>query len=253
MKKLIANILLALTLAFGLGAPTAAAQSGPTIHMDRAHGMGGPIRRLPVATDNLPPPSGAAISLEEARNVFAIMKAQPDITFENRWDGCWARAHAMHRRMQGMGIESQYVYARGARAGIDFLEVRLENGQIIRWSYHVAPVVNVLLDGTPTWMVIDPSLCAKPVTLDEWRSKQQGFGRPAPRLDVVSSGMATLRDGWRTPTFGMTDLAATRIMAYLRALNGQPPQDRDWVRDALSGRLPKASPMLPRGVVRPAA
>ena len=106
----------------------------------------------------------------------------PCIPFQYVRDGCYARAHQMHRI-----ITTRYRYCcekvfSFANQGNDKLAVRADKwgGCCVTWWFHVAPLirVRVRLKGHPKLslavaMVIDPGMFDKPVLLSTWLAAQQ--------------------------------------------------------------------------------
>jgi hypothetical protein len=179
-------------------------------HTARAEGV--PVwERQPVATVE-----ATRLTPDVALHVFQVMAAQPDIAFEFKADGCYARAHIMIERMSNLfHVHSRKVWAfarsfRGLRpvpaveALPDSLTVRLSGGQCIDWCYHVAPLVTVTdLRGDQIDYVIDPSLFDRPVTVGEWMACMMGGGYKAPYICVTELGEApTLPDGRQTAGTG---------------------------------------------------
>jgi hypothetical protein len=114
------------------------------------------------------------LTLHEAEELHALMAAQSDLAFSYVPDGCSARAQLMVRRMQGLGIKVGKVWA-FPRSQKDSLQVvtPLAPGGRVQWCYHVAPLVRVRHGHHDVDMVIDPSLCHGPVTVEEWARVQK--------------------------------------------------------------------------------
>src|SRR5262249_6492305 len=94
MKKLIRHVLLALAILFsGLGAGLSSAQADPGV---RTGPIGREVKTGPIRpsqtrpVSEVPASAGAPVSESKAKEIFNAMSAQVDITFENKWDGCWA-------------------------------------------------------------------------------------------------------------------------------------------------------------------
>lgn len=175
------------------------------------------VRPTPVVAVN-------EITLEKAREVFAAMAAQTDISFQYAWDGCFARSHVMIRRMQALGLEPQQAYIRENGTP---LVVKTPHATIT-WRYHVAPVLRVNVAGKSEWMVIDPSLFSDVVTVKEWAAKQKGTTRLEPRVDVVPVGRRVFADGSAIPGAGLSDSLAQKVMSYLMTLDPRYPPPNDW-------------------------
>jgi hypothetical protein len=184
----------------------------------------GPTHRLRPA----PVEAGAEITLEKAEEVFRAMASQKDIAFQYAWDGCFARSHLMIRRMQALGLRPQQAFIRANGAP---LTVETAHG-VVRWRYHVAPVLRVNVYGRSEWMVIDPSLFSSVVTLKEWVSRQRGASDAEPRVDLVPVGGRSFADGSPVPGGNLSDTLARRVMDYLLTLDPRYPPPADWYERA---------------------
>jgi hypothetical protein len=117
--------------------------------------------------------AAAAVSTSEAQHVFDVMARQKDIAFRYVLDGCYARAHLMIQRMEKMGINASKAWSFPSAGSKLKTRSSLAKGGVVTWEYHVAPTINVMVNGKATWMVIDPSMFKGPVTLAEWASAQK--------------------------------------------------------------------------------
>ncbi len=122
------------------------------------------------------PLSFTAISRDRAESMFRELVADPAIPFRFLPDGCQARAQRM----------AEILLARGVRAGKIFVKGRFELPNpfdplwpVVRWQYHVAIVVRTE-EGN---IVIDPSLFAAPVSLEQFLDTFRAF--PVSRIDEV--------------------------------------------------------------------
>ena len=115
----------------------------------------------------------ATVSASEAESVFDTMSHQKDIAFRYVLDGCYARAHLMIQRMEKMGVRAQKVWSFPSTGSKLQARSKLVKGGVVTWAYHVAPVVPVMVNGKASWMVIDPSLFPRPVTVSEWANAQK--------------------------------------------------------------------------------
>ena len=102
------------------------------------------------------------ISMKQAMRLFKQQKRRSDIAWNHIEDGCYARAHLMTRAFDKQKISTDKIWVRGD------LEKRLPNGEVVKWDFHVAPIVYVRHKGKAVKMVIDPSISKKPVTVDKW-------------------------------------------------------------------------------------
>lgn len=82
-------------------------------------------------------------------------------------DGCYARALLMSAKLALVDIPSTSFYA---RTGEDSPPLELDkNGEVIRWSYHVAPLLVVIKNQQVAPMIIDPSIAANyALNVREW-------------------------------------------------------------------------------------
>jgi hypothetical protein len=105
---------------------------------------------------------------EEALRAFRQMAVQQDIAFCYPIDGCYSRAHLMARRLHKLGYRPGKVWA---FANGEWLHARTLNDPrgYVEWGWHVAPTLRVRTTDGVQDMVLDPSLCSRPVTLDEWK------------------------------------------------------------------------------------
>lgn len=133
--------------------------------------------------------SSRHLTLHEAEELHAVMAAQSDLAFSYMPDGCSARAQLMVRRMQGLGIKAGKVWA-FPRSPKDSLQVitPLAPGGRVQWRYHVAPLVRVRRGHHDVDMVIDPSLCHGPVTIDEWARVQKTTAEHVPYVSKTEYG-----------------------------------------------------------------
>ncbi len=93
----------------------------------------------------------------------------PCIPFDHVEDGCFARAHKMRYI-----IESIYKYCsqKVFSFGDLYVNASLWGGCCVNWSYHVAPLVRVRVNGQSVCYVIDPAMFNAPVTLTTWLNAQ---------------------------------------------------------------------------------
>ena len=129
-----------------------------------------------------------SLTLQQVKQLFDDMSVlscdpsnavSPCIPFMYPFNGCWARAHDMCRRMLAQGITSQKVWIHG------YLTVKSANSSncTVNWGWHVAPIVDVDLGNGPQSYVIDPSIFDEPVPQAVWASVQ---GDPNAMLTVTS-------------------------------------------------------------------
>lgn len=94
-------------------------------------------------------------------NLFNKLKAAP-IPFKFATDGCYARAHKMRQMILADGYDADKLFVYGnLAAGTSTC--------CVRWTYHVAPLVNVkVASGATEQRILDPSLFSTPVTVSTW-------------------------------------------------------------------------------------
>ena len=89
------------------------------------------------------------------------------------------------------------------------------------WLYHVAPVVRTTIGN----LVLDPSLFGGPVSVDEWRDRQD----PSGTISYTAAKVFDRPDPWEKefdPTMRKTRAALRRFRDKLRRRvrqNGLPP------------------------------
>jgi hypothetical protein len=109
----------------------------------------------------------------------------PCIPFQYVRDGCYARAHKMRWIIENkFGYCCQKVFS-FANVDPDRLAVKASKwgGCCVTWWYHVAPVVEVDLNGHTQCYVIDPGMFNNPVTLYDWLEAQENFDC-SPHADI---------------------------------------------------------------------
>lgn len=104
------------------------------------------------------------LSEAEAKQVFETLKSDEDNAFNYPLDGCYARAHMMASKMDGMGIVSGKAFVEGNL----FVDTKLGEAN---WSYHVASLVLVKVNGKTVPTVFDPGMFDKPVSYEVWKKK----------------------------------------------------------------------------------
>jgi hypothetical protein len=95
---------------------------------------------------------------------------------------------------------------------------------LVQWGWHVAPTLQVDINGSPQTYVIDPSLFNEPVSQAMWKSIQ---GDPSASLTPSSADIFYLWGGTTDPSYSQTnaDLATYRNKLKLRSAgsDGPPP------------------------------
>ena len=120
------------------------------------------------------------LSEEEASQVFKTLKDDEDNSFNFPLDGCYARAHLMASRMDDMGIISGKAFVEGN------LYVDTTIGEA-HWSYHVASLVLVKVNGVNVPTVIDPGMFDKPVSFEVWKKKLLSDKRASLKQEFYTS------------------------------------------------------------------
>lgn len=141
------------------------------------------------------------VTPEQAAALFTWLARQKDIAFDYPWDGCYARAHLMARRLRARGYEPGKVWA---FANHDNLHVFTDPKHAVEWKYHVAPTLRVRIpNGTIQVMVLDPSMFSWPVHISEWSAAQKKYTRSHPYITLTRIGQAPiLPNGERAPGSG---------------------------------------------------
>ncbi|MDI1255089.1 MAG: protein-glutamine glutaminase family protein [Flavobacterium sp.] len=117
------------------------------------------------------------VTPEKAQMLFDILKktncrpchsVSPCIPFQYPGSGCWVRAHLMCFMLKGdLHVLPGKAWCYGT---LNAHTVNDPNCKV-SWVFHVAATVNVLQPkGRPKPMVLDPSMCEKPVTPEEWKA-----------------------------------------------------------------------------------
>ncbi len=110
------------------------------------------------------------------------------VTAEYPDEGCYLRAHLWARELLRWGAAPRKAIAAAARLTVMSANLRgatAADPKPVRWSYHIAPVVNVFgSGGAVVPIVLDPALGLGPMPLREWAG---ALGMPVSRgaLDFV--------------------------------------------------------------------
>ncbi len=123
----------------------------------------------------------SVVSLEKAKELFEFVSKKDYIPFKYPEDGCYARAHEMSLLLIGKGTKTGKVFIQGD------LCVDTPNSPkgFVTWAYHVAPVVNVMVNGEVKTYVIDPSLFDRPVLVEEWYKIQTSHSQQAQKSKIT--------------------------------------------------------------------
>jgi hypothetical protein len=171
----------------------------------------------------------SSVSLQRAQELFALCNSQiccpcstpgACIPFLYPDDGCWGRAHEMCRLMIADGAAPEKVWIQGN------LNVASKNKPdcLVQWNWHVAPTLQVVINGSLQDYVIDPSLFDEPVPLATWKGLQ---GDPSATLTPTSADIFLIFGNVTDPTYAQTNtvLANYRTILRLRSAgsDGPPP------------------------------
>jgi hypothetical protein len=117
------------------------------------------------------PPS---LSKQKAEEEFQLLAGDAEIPFDYLRDCCASRAHEMYRLLSLANIGCLKIWNYGMPPGYLSVAVPGEPSEHLTWFFHVAPLVRLAHEGSPTYMVIDPSLFDRPATVGEWLALQNG-------------------------------------------------------------------------------
>ena len=114
-------------------------------------------------------PTKKILTLREAIAVFDRYADRRDLGFWFARACCSERTHLMARELRRDGYKPGKAWA-FAQSDSVWLRVRLplSAAPSERWWYHVAPTLNVRINGRVKTMVFDPALFDGPVTRCEW-------------------------------------------------------------------------------------
>lgn len=113
------------------------------------------------------------VSESLAQELFDKVAKKEHIPFGYPEDGCYARAHEMARILEKEGVITAKAFIEGD------LRVETSNSPkgYVEWWYHVAPIIQVEVDGKQQPYVIDPSIFDKPVPIEQWYEVQTSHER----------------------------------------------------------------------------
>jgi hypothetical protein len=102
---------------------------------------------------------------------------------------------------------------------------------LVQWSWHVAPTLQVDVNGTPQTYVIDPSLFDGPVPQATWKSVQ---GDPAATLSPSTADIFYYWGSQLDPTYSQTNIVLTTYRNQLKlrsaGSDGPPPYSNCMVK-----------------------
>lgn len=129
----------------------------------------------------------ALVTEEQAQKAFDLVKAIDYIPFTYIVDGCYARSLYMSMELAVEKIPSSAFYMFGY----------LQPTDEVSWSYHVAPLLKIRGQEA---IVLDPAFEAEPLTMTEWKAKNNPQGQYEHDL---KAGSAYFDETGRTSEFNM--------------------------------------------------
>jgi hypothetical protein len=133
---------------------------------------------LPPPTPPIPDPpvtwdrAVELINMMNSCTCIPCSATDPCIPYKYPYDGCWIRAHLMCYLMMAEGETPEKVWISSPGCDLYALSSNVPECHV-EWCWHVAPTLMVIQPSGPDIkMVIDPSLCTQPVTLDDWKALQ---------------------------------------------------------------------------------
>lgn len=163
---------------------------------------------------------GGPLKPFQAKWLYNYLAEQKEIPFEYATDGCFARADRMSELIRSLGIpvQKQWVSMTSTSGPLHVPINNYPNGGV-KWSYHVAPTVQVAQPGGGSLpMIMDPSLRpGGPITVDQWIGMQTS--KPGAVETVPTPASVYLNpydeptDTWR-PIMGSPDRTAASLEYY---------------------------------------
>jgi Glutaminase len=140
------------------------------------HMLGGTAMQANVEQQELSPDQAQALFKDLARLKFVSTQEQKmGVPFRFPVDGCHLRAHLMSQRLTQLGYASRKVFAvarsdAGLAVPTPYAGDRKAGEQPhVEWVFHVAPVVEVMMDGGRTELrVLDPAIASGPIPVSVW-------------------------------------------------------------------------------------
>lgn len=133
-----------------------------------------------------------SLSETDAQKLFNDLKNQSDIPFAFSLAGCEQRAHEMSRLMMLKGITPLKAFVSVDQNKEPRLQIPhpQKANEVIRWKYHVAPIVMVEKGGKLQPYIIDPSMETAAVPLETWRSHMTSHNKKMKvRTDITDAGI----------------------------------------------------------------
>ncbi len=115
----------------------------------------------------------SVISESKLTELFEYLSTRSSIPFHIKWDGCYARAYLMNSYAEIKQVELAKIVVEVTNQDEEVMEIASPDNQwLLRWYYHVAPIVFVRLEtGKVVQRVIDPSLFEHPVSREVFLDK----------------------------------------------------------------------------------
>lgn len=131
----------------------------------------------------------SVVSEPQLKELFEKLKQEP-LAYAYPEEGCYARAHLMAKKLEQWGILSAKLFALGNQ----YEEaLTIKNPYSLEWNhwlYHVAPII-IVQTGEDSYqpVVLDPSLSARPLSMEEWLlkmtpPKEADVNPPVNRVEV---------------------------------------------------------------------
>ncbi|MCA3379869.1 MAG: hypothetical protein ING08_06465 [Roseomonas sp.] len=145
------------------------------------------------------------LDLKQAKDLYAELAASsyvpsnplaPCIPFMYPVTFCWARAHDMCRRIMAKGITPKKIWARAPNTPNNYdyaLKIWTANNPNCeqKWSWHVAPLIEVSVGNVIEEYVIGPSIFDALATRSAWElvvtATHNVTGQTKPAIHTVSS------------------------------------------------------------------
>lgn len=135
---------------------------------------------------------------QQAQALFRQFCFQDDLALHAPQDGCFARCHLMCIRLRQMGVQVRRAWAfPQPKTRLHARAIGAKSG-VIEWDWHVAPLVPMRVGDQVEWVVFDPCLFTRPVSLEEWAHALRKDERaPLPSLAATQLGEPPTRHGKR--------------------------------------------------------
>jgi len=173
--------------------------------------------------------SAAGFSTGSSSNPYVAPSASAAVYPD---DGCWGRAHEMVRLMLNSGLVSspdiRKAWTFGSSGASLTVDTRNNPSCRVAWTYHVAPVIEIITGVGEETRVIDPALFTGPVLESDWFNAQND-----PSADLQESvntvfwrdrtGSTVETDPTYTKTQSVLATYRTDLMLRSASPDGPPP------------------------------